>query len=53
MMVARTGAPVASKILISGWVGLEWLERLIESRRMTPSTERDADESKEGEGSFV
>jgi len=42
-----TPEPVASKVLTPGSVGWEWLEKVVDSKRMTPATERDADESKD------
>jgi hypothetical protein len=39
--------PVASKVLTPGRVGRERLEKVVDSKKMTPATERDADESKD------
>jgi hypothetical protein len=39
--------PVASKVLTPGRVGRESLEKVVDSKRMTPATERDADEPKD------
>ena len=38
---------VASKVLTPERVGKEGLEKVVDSKRMTPATERDADESKD------
>jgi hypothetical protein len=39
--------PVASKVLTPGGVGWRWLEKVVDSKRMTPATERNADEQKD------
>ena len=41
--------PVASKVLTLGSVGQEWLNKVVDSKRMTPATKRDA----EGLGTMV
>ncbi len=43
----RSRIPVASKVLTPGRVGWEGVEKVVDSKRMTPATERDADESKD------
>jgi hypothetical protein len=47
MGVLPSDTPVASKVLTLGRVGWEGLEKVVNSKRMTPATERDADESKD------
>jgi hypothetical protein len=42
-----SGAPVASKVLTPGRVGRERLEKVVDSKRMTPATGRNADEPKD------
>ena len=39
--------PAASKVLTPGRVGGERLEKVVDSKKMTPATERDADGSKD------
>jgi hypothetical protein len=39
--------PVDSKVLTRGRVGWEGVKKVVDSKRMTPATERDADESKD------
>jgi hypothetical protein len=43
----RGSGPVASKVLTPGGVGWRWLEKVVDSKRMTPATERNADEQKD------
>jgi hypothetical protein len=45
--VDSPGPPVASKVLTPGRVGRERQEKVVDSKRMTPATGRNADEPKD------
>jgi hypothetical protein len=47
LILKHIAAPVASKVLTPGGVGWRWLEKVVDSKRMTPATERNADEQKD------